>query len=70
MKNGYRSHPSMLFRVTDHFKDKGAEVEFVSKDGIPVQDEHGAFTLVAKNESAESLTSAILSHYGLTAIPF
>ncbi|HTK84117.1 MAG TPA: hypothetical protein VL625_03435 [Patescibacteria group bacterium] len=67
--NGY-SNPLMMCRVSDHFQQLNLNAEFVSKEGIPVQDAHGAYTLVTKDARAEMLAPRLLSsHYGLLPIP-
>lgn len=67
--NGY-SRPQAMPRVTDHFQQLGLNAEFVSKDGLPVQDGHGAYTLVTRDPKAESLAPRLLkAHYGLLPIP-
>lgn len=67
--NGYSS-PQTMSRVTDHFKQLGLNAEFVSTDGLPVQDEYGAYTLVTKDAKAEFLAPRLLdTHYGLMPIP-
>ena len=68
--NGYNK-PENLSRITDHFAKLGINAEFVkAKDGLPVQDVHGAYTLVTRDQKAEEMAPRILDqHYGLFCIP-
>jgi len=66
--NGY-SDPEAVSRITDHFQQLALNAEFVSENNLPVQDDHGAYTLVTNDAKAEKLAPTILdSHYGLMAV--
>jgi hypothetical protein len=67
--NGY-SDPKTVQLIADHFAQFKLNAEFVTKNGVPVQDGQGAYTLVTRDQKAESLAPCILdSHYGLIPIP-
>ena len=64
------SDPQAAQRIADHFKEFKLNAEFVTKDGIPVRDERGAYTLVTHGQDAAFLAPRLLDqHYGLTPIP-
>lgn len=68
--NGY-NQPENLTRIAQHFTQLGINAEFLKdKNGVPEQDQHGAYTLVTRDEQAEKLAPRILDqHYGLICLP-